>query len=123
VSAVSLAQFTGTNAKLWDIPAPVQRAEPLLCPSNMPHASAVAGFVVCDVDHAEQGTDVHGALVNGHWFSWSTRQATAAWAAVSQCAHVYCPQIVAAGQAYCSSWCARQDKHAADDRDAESEAA
>lgn len=118
MSAVSLAQYTGENAKLWDIPAPVQRAEPVLCPSNMPHTGSVTGFVVCAVDHAEQGTDVHGALVNGHNFTWSTRQATAAWAAVSQCAHVYCPQIVAAGQAYCSAWCARQDKHATDNHEA-----
>lgn len=109
MSAVTLAQHEGTNGSLWDLPS---KPKPAVCRSSHPHPQSPSGRAVCRVDHAEQGTEVHGAPVGAAWFTWTTRAAATAWSAVDTCTYSYCPQIVPAGQAYCSTWCSLQDKHA-----------
>lgn len=119
MSAVTLAQFTGENSKLWDFPA---TPKPVVCRSSHPHPQTPSGRAECVVDHQEQGTEVHGAPVGAAWFTWTTRAAATAWSAVDTCTYSYCPEIVTAGQPYCSAWCARQDKGSADNRESEAAA-
>lgn len=97
--------------------------EPAVCRSNHPHAQAPLGHVACAADHEALGTDVHGADVGGHWFTWTTAQATTAWASVRRCLNTYCGAPVPEGVTYCRNACRLADKHCASDHDDEAEAA
>lgn len=121
MSAVTLAQYTGTDGSRWDFPDAPQ-SEAAECRSSFPHPQMVTGRAHCQVDHAEMCTTVHGSMVGGLWFTWSTRQAAVAWARVDTCTYVYCPEIVPAGRPYCTDRCARLDKGTADNRESEAAA-
>lgn len=120
MTALSLEAYDGLDGSRWNVPA---KPEPAVCRSSFPHPQTSLGWALCEVDHREMCTPVHGAMVNGQWFTWSTRAAAAAWSAVNTCAYSYCPQIVAVGQAYCSTRCSLLGEHGDDNRDDVEEAA
>ena len=94
--------------------ATVQSAS-VQCLSALPHPQMLNNRLRCSVDHTEQDTTVHSAMVGPHHVQWTTTDATKAWASVRCCA-AGCGTQVPEGVTYCSLRCQLADKHSpADD--------
>lgn len=117
---IAAGPLTGS---LWNAGPAVFAVEPVACCSVLPHPLMLGGRLRCEVDHAEQGTEKHGAWVGPHSLCWTTAEAASWWARVRRCA-ADCGTQVPEGVSYCSLRCQSSDKHSpADDYDVEGEAA